>query len=205
MADSLQHAEESRRSMTADIAHELRTPLAVQRADLEALQDGVYPLSTENLAPVIEQNFLLTHLVDDLRTLALADAGQIELERTPTNLTALVERVVERFQPQAKTQQVRLVVTPPSTLLPEVLLDPTRLEQILTNLLSNAMRFTPADGQVELAITHTPKTALLRVHDSGPGIPPEALPYIFGRFYSGRGWQWFGAGDCAPAGTCPRW
>lgn len=183
MADTLQQAEEARRAMTADIAHELRTPLAVQRANLEALQDGVYPLTGENLAPVIEQNHLLTHLVEDLRTLALADAGQIELERSPTDFSALVGRVVERFQPQAVTQQVKLNVTPPASPIPEVLLDPTRLEQILTNLLSNALRFTPEGGQVDLALDSTPKTVLVRVHDSGPGIPEEALPYIFGRFY----------------------
>lgn len=183
MADSLQQAEEARRAMTADIAHELRTPLAVQRANLEALQDGVYPLTADNLAPVIEQNHLLTHLVEDLRTLALADAGQIELERTPTDLASLVGRVVERFQPQAVTQQVKLVITPPTIPLPEVLLDPIRLEQILTNLLSNAMRYTPTGEQVELSLASTPTTVLVRVHDSGPGIPAESLPYIFGRFY----------------------
>jgi signal transduction histidine kinase len=183
MADSLQQAEEARRAMTADIAHELRTPLAVQRANLEALQDGVYPLTSDNLAPVIEQNHLLTHLVEDLRTLALADAGQIELERVPTDLSPLVGRVVERFQPQAATQQVKLMITPPAIPLPEVLLDPIRLEQILTNLLSNAMRYTPAAGQVELVLASTPTTVLVSVHDSGPGIPAESLPYIFGRFY----------------------
>ncbi len=183
MADTLQQTEEARRAMTADIAHELRTPLAVQRANLEALQDGVYPLNTENLVPVIEQNHLLTRLVEDLRTLAMADAGQIELERTPTNLTGLVGSVVERFQPQAVTQQVKLSLTPPTTPLPEVELDPIRLEQILTNLLSNAMRYTPAGGQVDLTLSTTPTTVLVNVHDSGPGIPPESLPYIFGRFY----------------------
>jgi signal transduction histidine kinase len=183
MADSLQQAEEARRAMTADIAHELRTPLAVQRANLEALQDGVYPLTADNLVPVIEQNHLLTHLVEDLRTLALADAGQIELERTPTDLAALVGRVVERFQPQAVTQQVKLVILPSAAPLPEVLLDPIRLEQILTNLLSNAMRYTPTGGQVELSLASTPATVLVNVHDSGPGIPAESLPYIFGRFY----------------------
>ncbi len=183
MADSLQQAEESRRAMTADIAHELRTPLAVQRANLEALQDGVYPLSVDNLDPVIDQNLLLTHLVEDLRTLALADAGQIELERTPTDLVALLGRVVERFQPQAANQQVSLIISPPVVALPQVLLDPIRLEQILTNLLSNALRYTPPGGLVELAVDSTATTALVRVHDSGPGIPPEALPYIFGRFY----------------------
>jgi two-component system, OmpR family, sensor histidine kinase BaeS len=183
MADSLQQAEEARRAMTADIAHELRTPLAVQRANLEALQDGVYPLTVENLVPVIDQNHLLTHLVEDLRTLAMADAGQIELERTPTDLIALLGRLVERFQPQAVTQKVDIVLIPPTTLLPEVLLDPIRIEQILTNLFSNALRYTPAGGQVELTIDKTPTTVLVHMHDSGPGIPPEALPYIFGRFF----------------------
>jgi signal transduction histidine kinase len=183
MADSLQQAEEARRAMTANIAHELRTPLAVQRANQEALQDGVFPLTAYDLAPVIEQNHLLTHLVEDLRTLALADAGQIDLERTPTDLASLVGRVVERFQPQAVTQQVKLIILPPVPPVPEVLLDPIRLEQILTNLLSNAMRYTPAGGQVELALASTHTTVLVHVHDSGAGIPPESLPYIFGRFY----------------------
>ncbi len=183
MADSLQQAEESRRAMTADIAHELRTPLAVQRANLEALQDGVYPLSVDNLVPVIDQNQLLTHLVEDLRTLALADAGQIELERTPTDLIALLGRVVERFQPQAATQQVSLIIHPPVESFAQVSLDPIRLEQILTNLLSNALRYTPPGGLVDLSVDSTATTALVRIHDSGPGIPPEALPYIFGRFY----------------------
>ncbi|PWB55535.1 MAG: sensor histidine kinase [Anaerolineales bacterium] len=183
MADSLQQAEEARRAMTADIAHELRTPLAVQRANLEALQDGVYPLTVDNLVPVVDQNHLLTHLVEDLRTLAMADAGQIELERTPTDLVSLVGRVVERFQPQAVTQQVELVITPPPSALPPVSLDPIRLEQILTNLLSNALRYTPVGGKVELAIVSSAKKAMVHIHDSGPGIPPEALPYIFGRFY----------------------
>ncbi len=183
MADSLQQAEESRRAMTADIAHELRTPLAVQRANLEALQDGVYPLTTENLAPVIEQNHLLTHLVEDLRTLAMADAGQIELERVPTDFPALVDRVVERFQPQAAGGQVRLTTLPPTFAYKQIMADPVRLEQILTNLLSNALRYTPPGGQVELSFDSTSTTMQLRVHDSGPGIPEESLPYIFGRFY----------------------
>jgi signal transduction histidine kinase len=183
MADSLQQAEEARRAMTADIAHELRTPLAVQRANLEALQDGVYPLTTENLAPVIEQNYLLTRLVEDLRTLALADAGQIELERTPTDLTSLVVRMVERFQPQAGSQQITLTFTPPAVLIPQISADPIRLEQVLTNLLSNALRYTPTGGQIELSLATIDGSVRLRVHDSGPGIPEQALPYIFERFY----------------------
>ena len=183
MADSLQQVEESRRAMTADIAHELRTPLAVQRANLEALQDGIYPLTVENLAPVIEQNHMLTHLVEDLRTLALADAGQIELERTPTDLTSLVERIVEQFKPQAATQEVYLNFTPPATSMPSLSLDPIRVEQMLTNLLSNALRYTPPRGQINVAVTQLTKVARLTVHDTGPGIPIDALPFIFERFF----------------------
>ncbi len=185
MADSLQQAEEARRAMTADIAHELRTPLAVQRANLEALQDGVYPLTAENLSPVIEQNHLLTHLVDDLRTLALADAGQITLERTSVDLTSLVAQVVEHFQPQASTQQIGLILTPTDNPVPFISADPIRLEQVLSNLLSNALRYTPAGGQIVLSLTSGDTSVTLTIHDSGSGIPEQALPYIFERFYRG--------------------
>jgi len=183
MADSLQQSEASRRAMTADIAHELRTPLAVQRANLEALQDGVYPLTVQNLDPVVEQNHLLTHLVEDLRTLALADAGQIELERTPSNLFSLVTRVVEKFQPQASTQQVNLVLSPPAETLPPISIDPIRIEQLLINLISNALRYTPPGGRIDVAFSSLPNASRLTVHDSGSGIPEDSLPFIFERFY----------------------
>jgi signal transduction histidine kinase len=183
MADALQQAGESRRAMTADIAHELRTPLAVQRANLEALQDGVYPLSPENLQPILDQNLLLSRLVDDLRTLALADAGQLTLERVPTDLPGLAGRVVERFQAQAADQQVTLRYTPPQEAWQEILLDPLRIEQILNNLISNALRYTPAGGQVLVTLRKEARRILLEVRDSGPGIPAEALPHVFERFY----------------------
>ena len=183
MAGSLEQAEESRKAMTADIAHELRTPLAVQRANLEALQDGVYPLAAENLVPVLEQNRLLTRLVDDLRTLALADAGQLTLERAPTDLTGLLQGVIERFRPQAEGQGVALVLEPAKTHLPLLSLDAIRIEQILTNLLSNGLRYTPQGGTIQVGMQGNGQEVTVTVHDSGPGIPEESLPYVFERFY----------------------
>jgi signal transduction histidine kinase len=183
MADSLQQSQESRRAMTADIAHELRTPLAVQRAHLEALQDGVYPLDTDNLAPILEQNMLLTRLVDDLRTLALADAGQLKLEHIPTDLAALLASMLERFRPQADARQVQLHLALPGQPLAPALVDPQRIEQIIGNLLSNALRYTPEGGQVWVSLEQQGQNACVRVRDSGPGIPPEALSHVFERFY----------------------
>ncbi len=182
MADALQQSEVSRRAMTADIAHELRNPLAVQRANLEALQDGVYPLTADNLSPILEQNQLLTRLVDDLRTLALADSGQLDLILTPTDLVNLVPRVVERFIPQAASRGIKIDVQLPKS-LPKLSLDPQRVEQILSNLISNALRHTPDGGHIQVELSAKTEQVSLTVHDSGAGISPQALPYIFDRFY----------------------
>ena len=181
MADSLQNAEESRQAMTADIAHELRNPLAVQRANLEALQDGIYPLTPDTLTPILDQNLLLTRLVEDLRTLALAESGELKLERTSADLPALVERFVERFRAQADNRQVSIQVE--SSPIPPVSIDPMRVEQILNNLLSNALRHTPDGGTIKIAINRSSDTVILSIHDSGSGIPPEALSHIFERLY----------------------
>ena len=182
MADSLQKAQESRRAMTADIAHELRTPLAVQLAHLEALQDGIYPLAKENLLPILEQNQMLNHLVEDLRTLTLADAGQLKLDLVKTDLQSLVMREVERFKPQASARQIELHFSS-SADCPAIVVDPARIEQILNNLISNALRYTPDSGKIEIALKVDGDKLRITIHDNGPGISEEALPYVFERFY----------------------
>jgi signal transduction histidine kinase len=182
MADSLQQAETRRRALTADIAHELRTPLAVQRAHLEALEDGIYDLTLENLKPIEEHNQLLTRLVDDLRTLSLVDSGQLELVRTQTDFSEIVKRVISRLEPQAVERQVELqYIIEISPLF--LSLDSQRIEQILHNLLDNAMRHTPDKGIIQVHCSVVKDQCVLTVHDSGPGIPLGDLPRIFERFY----------------------
>ncbi|MBS1250691.1 MAG: Signal transduction histidine-protein kinase BaeS [Chloroflexi bacterium] len=182
MARSLQQAEERRQSLTADIAHELRTPLSVQQAHLEALQDGIYELSPENLLPITEQNRSLTRLVEDLRTLALADAGELTLEKTKTDFPELVRRIVTRFKPQAQTRGITLDLSLADD-VPILDLDPQRIEQILNNLLGNALHYSPEKGVIKIRLTPNPQHVILKIRDNGPGIPPEELRHIFDRFY----------------------
>jgi signal transduction histidine kinase len=184
MADSLERAEKLRRDMTADIAHELRNPLAILQARLEGIVDGVYPPSRENLELILDQNRLLTRLVEDLRTLALADAGQLPLDRVPCDLSALIQRTIDGFRLQAEEAGIHLS----SELQPLSLsADPMRLEQVLTNLLSNAIRHTKRGGEVRVLSRPGDggRSAIIDVEDSGEGIREESLPLIFERFYRG--------------------
>ncbi len=182
MAASLQQAETRRRALTADIAHELRTPLAVQRAHLEALEDGIYDLTLDSLKPIEEHNYLLTRLVDDLRMLALADSGQLELVCTPTDISALIKRVIARLEPQAGERQIEIQLTLDES-CPSLSLDAQRIEQILHNLLDNALRYAPDSGVISVQCSVVSDQCLLTIQDSGPGIPSEELTHVFERFY----------------------
>jgi two-component system sensor histidine kinase BaeS len=182
MVDSLRQSEERRQGMTADIAHELRTPLAVQRAHLEAMQDGIYPITAESLQPVLDQNGMLVRLVDDLRTLALADAGELQLEKQSVNAREFLLGMQERFRSAAEERNVEIVVSESQT-CPSIMADPDRLAQIFTNLIGNALRYAPEGGKIILAAECTGNEILITVSDNGPGIPAEALPAIFDRFY----------------------
>ena len=181
MGDSLQQAETLRRDMTADIAHELRNPLSVMQARVEAVIDGVYPPTPENLEPVLEQTRLLSRLVEDLRTLALADAGQLPLEQTEISLNGLVERTASGYAAQAEASGVDLRLH----LAPDVRVnaDPGRIEQVIGNLLANAVRHAPSGTAVDVSLEVGDGRARLEIADRGEGIPAEALPYVFERFY----------------------
>ncbi len=199
MAENLERAEALRKEMTADVAHELRNPLAVMQARLEGIVDGVYEPTAENLNPVLEQARLLNRLIEDLRTLAMADSGALSLEREPVDLGDLAARMVEGHRAQAGAAGVEIALQLQEGTGPVVDADPSRIGQVLGNLLSNALRHTPEGGRVEVEVRAEAErgVAILEVRDTGEGIPPEALPYIFERFFRadrGRSRQAGGSG-----------
>lgn len=184
MAENLEHSETARRNMLADVAHELRNPLGVIQSHLEAMLDGVFPTNAEQIASLHDETMLLTRLVDDLREIALADAGQLSIHRAPADLGALVERVTDAFQAQAAEHQIALRCEAGAT-LPLLNMDAQRIEQVLRNLISNALRYTPSGGTVSVKVNRDATTARVEVCDTGPGIPADALPHVFERFWRG--------------------
>jgi signal transduction histidine kinase len=182
MADNLEQAEQLRRDLTADVAHELRTPLSVIRANLEAMIDGVYPADTDHIHTTLDQVNLLSRLIEDLRTLALAEAGQLQLVKRPADVAKLISSSLASFETQAQAQQIdlRFNVQPN---LPAIEIDPDRLQQAIAILIANALRYTPAHGSIAVNAQHANDRLQIEVIDTGAGIPPEDLPHVFERFY----------------------
>lgn len=186
MTEELERADQQRRNLTADVAHELRTPLHIIQGNLEGILDGVYEPTTEHINATLDETRTLARLVDDLRTLSLAEAGQLPLTWEPIDVAELLADVSTSFSGQAEAAGIDLRVETegdPSDLT--VSGDVGRLDQVLSNLLANALRYTPAGGVVALQAQPTDSGVRIVVRDTGEGILPENLPYIFDRFWRG--------------------
>jgi signal transduction histidine kinase len=182
MVTALETQERLRRNLMADVAHELRTPLSGIQGTVEAMQDGVFPLTSENLENIHEQVMLVNRLVEDLRTLANAEAGQLPLQHAPVDLAAVATRfrAAHLYEAQQKCIDLALHIDEP---LPSIQGDEERVGQILGNLLANALRHTPAGGVVDLSLSASNGYVEIAVVDSGEGIDPVDLPHLFDRFY----------------------
>lgn len=182
MAERRATAERLRRDLVSDVAHELRSPLTNLRCQIEALEDGLVQQGPETLRSLAEEVALLEKLIDDLQDLALAEAGQLELERGPVDLAGEVERVVKALRPRLDGGGLRVEADLPSD-LPPVNADARRLAQILRNLLGNAITHTPPGGTIRVRGRTEGKEVEVTVEDTGPGISREHLPFLFERFY----------------------
>jgi two-component system sensor histidine kinase BaeS len=182
MSADLAHASQLRRQMTADIAHELRTPLSLILGYTESLSDGKLPATQETFDIMHDETQHLSRLIDDLRTLSLTDAGELPLTCRFVDPRALLERATLAHMPEAQRQKISIQIEALPD-LPQVEVDPGRLAQVLENLMSNALRYTPEGGQITLSAAAEGNSVSLCVQDNGVGIAPGDLPYVFDRFY----------------------
>jgi two-component system OmpR family sensor kinase/two-component system sensor histidine kinase BaeS len=182
MATSLERNDRERRDMLADIAHELRTPLSVIRGRLEGIMDGVYPETGAPVSTALEQTYLLERLVDDLRLLTLAESRQLHFESKSVDLGSLAAHVIDLFQAEAREKNIALTLERPVEKV-IVTADAQRVEQVIANLVGNALRYVPEGGRVWIELSSAENAATLSVNDNGKGIPEADLPFIFDRFW----------------------
>jgi signal transduction histidine kinase len=193
MTAQLEASEKQRRSFLADVTHELRTPLSVIRGQAEGIADGLYPADAAHLAPIVEATQTLARLVDDLRTLALAETGHLQLQREPVDMATLINDTLAAFESQAQAKGVSLAADIPGE-LPTVSADAVRIRGVIANLLANAIAHTPAGGSVRVSAARADGGVSVSVTDTGEGIPADLLPRIFDRFVKTPGSSGSGLG-----------
>ena len=185
MAERLQVNDQQRRNMLADVSHELRTPLTVIQGNVEGILDGMYPADEARLQSILDETQVLSRLIEDLRTLALAESGALQLKKEPTDIEELIRDTVAGFETQAKEKEVTLEMD--LAQVDNVNVDPQRIREVLSNLIGNALRYTPSGGMVKVGLVEAgsglEREALLFVEDNGPGIESTDLPHVFERFY----------------------
>jgi two-component system, OmpR family, sensor histidine kinase BaeS len=185
MVASLKRSRDLRRQMTADIAHELRNPLSIILGNSEALSDGVLPPTPETLDIIYDEAKHLSRLVDDLRTLSISEAGELSLQRSAVAPREILERLATAYAGRAAEKGITIQVESAPN-LPRIDVDMERMGQVLSNLLDNSLKHTPSGGSIRLSAMTTADAVEISVQDSGSGIPPEDLPFVFDRFYRGK-------------------
>ncbi|HEX6639057.1 MAG TPA: HAMP domain-containing sensor histidine kinase [Steroidobacteraceae bacterium] len=185
MTGKLQQADRQRRDLMADLAHELRTPLSVLQGRIEGLIDGVYTVDAEQLEQLLDQTRILSRLIEDLRTLALSDAGALTLQRETMDVKDLLKEVAESFEAEATRRSIDLQLEIPAGPV-SMDVDAVRIKEVLANLLSNALSHTPAGGSIRLAVTSESDPVSISITDTGSGMSAEDVARMFERFYKGR-------------------
>jgi two-component system sensor histidine kinase BaeS len=181
MAERLDRSRDDRRALLADVTHELRTPLTVISGGLEAMLDGVHPMDEDHISPILAEAAVMDRLLDDLRTISLAEAGALPLHREPVELVDLAADVLASQRTVADARRVTLALAGDHEVEADV--DPVRVREILVNLVANAIRHTPAGGSVTIRVRESDADAVLSVVDTGEGIAPEELDRVFDRFH----------------------
>jgi len=182
MSADLSRSLNLRRQMTADVAHELRTPISIILGHAEAVHDGVLPASPETFEIIRDEAERLEHLVDELHTLSLADTGELKLSMRPYSPEKLIQDAQKIYRHQTKQKKISMQAKA-STGLPEINIDPERMMEVFSNIIDNALRYTPEGGHITLSARQTDDSIEMSVQDSGPGVASDELDRIFERFY----------------------